>query len=199
MAVIEGGALAINDKNINETAIISANQTAEWNKFQAMNNESIDNTHYNGTSNNGPYKEVIKQLNQSVPLINTTTLSAGKVDKKQNSEQQITQNGKTVDVISVMNGTEIGDKAKNNINNNAATISSNNTSQTTASKPDIKTPQQISQLVADNKGRSDIFGDIRTLPVKNDYHNIFIHLKKEGDGGGGELAFSKKNHHKQSL
>lgn len=164
--MIEGGALFKDQNKINETASISANQTAEWNKFQEMNNETIDKTLYNGTTNNGPYKEVIKQLNQSVPLINSTTLSV--VNKTQNdtaSSAAAIQNGKTIDLVSVINGTEIGEKAKNNGN---TTINANNVS-----------------APSNNKERSDIFGEARTLPVKNDYHNIFIHLnKKEGDGGG---------------
>ena len=173
LGVIQGGALAFkNQNNVNETALISANQTAEWNKFQAMNNETIDKTLYNGTTNNGPYKEVIKQLNQSVPLINSTMLSA--INKTQNGSTvaPITQNGKPV--VSVINGTEIGEKAKNNENK---TLSANFNSTTNTMTP-------VSSLT-NNKERSDIFGEARTLPVKNDHHNIFIHLnKKEGDGGG---------------
>lgn len=160
LGVIEGGALFKDQNKINETASISANQTAEWKKYQEMNNETIDKTLYNGTTNNGPYKEVIKQLNQSVPLVNSTMLSAVNKTQIGTVPAAVTQNGKPVDIVSVINGTDIGEKAKNNGN---ATIN----------------------VASNNKERSDIFGEARTLPVKNDHHNIFIHLnKKEGDGGG---------------
>ena len=168
--MIEGGALFKDQNKINETASILANQTAEWNKFQEMNNETIDKTLYNGTTNNGPYKEVIKQLNQSVPLINSTTLSA--VNKTQNgmTPVAVTQNGKPVDIVSVINGTDIGERVHNNGN---STINAN-----------------VNAAPMNNKERSDIFGEARTLPVKNDHYNIFIHLnKKEGDGGGSFKLF----------
>ena len=144
LAVIEGGSLAkskTNKNDLNETAaIMAANQT--WSKFQEMNNETIDKNLYNGTTNQGPYKEIINQLNQSVPLITSNTLSANKSQGNVNSAEKPGQN-------ILLQGSN--------------------------------TKQQRSRI------SGGLLGGRRTLPVTSDHHNVFIHLKKGGDGGKEEV------------
>jgi len=157
LGVIEGGSLARLKTNRNEqnetAAILSANQTL--NKFQEMNNETIDKNLYNGTTNQGPYKEIINQLNQSVPLITGNTLSVS------NKSQGNTSSIEKPATLGLLNDTKLPANVKQQ---NTLLQSSN-----------LK--QQRSRI------GGGLLGERRTLPVTSDYHNVFIHLRKGSDGG----------------
>merc|ERR1712019_205058 len=109
LGVIEGSSLAMkNSVGNNASLISSANETADLNKFKEMNNETISSNLYNGTLNNGPYTEIIKQLNQSIPLINSSAIVVANKTIASNSDGK--QQNPT---LSVINGTELAGKVTN--------------------------------------------------------------------------------------
>jgi len=120
-----------------------------------MNNETIDKNLYNGTTNQGPYKEIINQLNQSVPLITSNTLSVS------NKSQGNTSSIEKPATLGLLNDTKLPANVKQQ---NTLLQSSN-----------LK--QQRSRI------GGGLLGERRTLPVTSDYHNVFIHLRKGSDGG----------------
>ena len=124
-----------NNNNANLSSINAINETALALKYQQMNNESISKNLFNGTSNKGPYTEVIKQMNQSIPMINSSSIT---VANKSATNGSVDEHLEPTLTISIMNGTNIAEKVTNDtvtVTNKSSDVT-NKSSDVTIKSPD---------------------------------------------------------------